>query len=84
MAIVIRVLALGVFNASPAPPLGDSLIILDFDRSRADAFSPFFNCLVLGIADMYFFKSRYRIEILRDLEIETAKINDEVRRAVRF
>jgi hypothetical protein len=40
--------------------------------------------VVLGIADMVFFKSRYRNEIWRDLEIEAQKINYEVRRTVRF
>jgi hypothetical protein len=40
--------------------------------------------IVLGITDTFFFKSRYRSEIWRDVEIEAAKINYEVRRAVRF
>jgi hypothetical protein len=39
---------------------------------------------VLWIGDMFFFKSRYRNEIWRDMEIEAQKINYEVRRAVRF
>jgi purine-cytosine permease-like protein len=39
---------------------------------------------VVWIADMFFFKSRYRNEIWRDMEIEAQKINYEVRRAVRF
>jgi hypothetical protein len=39
---------------------------------------------VLWMADMFFFKSRYRNEIWRDIEIEAQKLNYEVRRAVRF
>jgi hypothetical protein len=39
---------------------------------------------VLGIADMFFVKGRYRHEIWRDVEIEAQKMNLEVGRAVRF
>jgi hypothetical protein len=39
---------------------------------------------ILGIGDMIFFKSRYRNEIWRDVEVEIQKINYELRRSVRF
>jgi hypothetical protein len=39
---------------------------------------------VLGLVDMFFFKSRYRHDIWRDMEIAAQNINYEVRRAVRF
>jgi hypothetical protein len=44
-----------------------------------------FACVaILGIGDMIFFKSRYRNEIWRDMEVQIQKINYELRRSVRF
>ena len=37
---------------------------------------------VLWIGDMYFFHSRHRNELWRDMQIEAQKINYDVRRAI--
>jgi hypothetical protein len=37
---------------------------------------------VLWIGDMFFFHSRYRNELWRDVQIQAQKINYDVRRAV--
>jgi hypothetical protein len=37
---------------------------------------------VFWIGDMYFFHSRYRNELWRDVQIQAQKINYDVRRAI--